>query len=103
MNEKTKDLIRRLIIIISIIIIALFAYSITPKTFPAPEDAKPLPQPERVWGNASLEWWIPEWKDMPTQYHIVQGLASLPILRVVGASKVHLWHYNDVYHQKAIE
>lgn len=40
---------------------------------------------------------------MPTQYHIVQGLASLPILRVVGASKVHLWHYNDVYHQKAIE
>lgn len=33
MNEKTKDLIRRLIIIISIIIIALFAYSITPKTF----------------------------------------------------------------------
>lgn len=77
--------------------------TITPKTFPAPEDAKPLPQPERVWGNASLEWWIPEWKDMPTQYHIVQGLASLPILRVVGASKVHLWHYNDVYHQKAIE
>ena len=77
--------------------------TITPKTFPAPEDAKPLPQPERVWGNASLEWWIPERKDMPTQYHIVQVLASLPILRVIGASKVHLWHYNDVYHQKAIE
>ena len=33
MNEKTKDFIQRLIIIISIIIIAFFAYSITPKTF----------------------------------------------------------------------
>lgn len=33
MNEKTKEFIRKMLIIISIIIIAFFAYSITPKTF----------------------------------------------------------------------
>ena len=33
MSEKTKDCIQKLVIIISIIIIAFFAYSITPKTF----------------------------------------------------------------------
>lgn len=33
MNEKTRDFIKKITIIISIIIIAFFAYSITPKTF----------------------------------------------------------------------
>ena len=33
MNETTKKFIEKLIIIISMIIIAFFAYSITPKTF----------------------------------------------------------------------
>lgn len=39
---------------------------------------------------------------MPTQYHIVQGLASLPVLRVIGAAAAQTKHYNDVYDQRIV-
>lgn len=65
--------------------------TITPKTFPAPEDAKPLPQPERVWGNASLEWWIPEWKDMPLQYDL-SGLMECKFCSINLGKNIFTWH-----------
>lgn len=77
--------------------------TLTPKRFQIPESTPALPPEERSFCTGSLKWHIPRWEDMPTQYHIVQGLASLPVLRVVGASKVSLLHYNDVYHQRVID
>ena len=52
--------------------------------------------------SGGLEWHTPEWRDMPTQYHIVQGLASLPVLRVIGAAAAQTKHYNDVYDQRIV-
>ncbi len=79
--------------------------SLTPKKFTLPENAvtEPLPPQERIWGNGSISWNIPQWEDMPTQYHIVQGLASIPVKRVVGATRAYMKHYNDVYNEKVIE
>lgn len=76
--------------------------TLTPKAFPIPSDAAPLPPPDRSYCSGSLIWHLPSWEDMPTQYHIVQGLAAMPILRILGASIVHMQHYNDVFHQRAV-
>lgn len=76
--------------------------ALTPNNFKIPDNTKPLPAPERIWCQGELQWSIPRWEDMPTQYHIVQGLASLPVIRYIGASRVYLQHYNDVYHQRAV-
>lgn len=78
--------------------------SFTPKLFPVPEDAKPLPpNPPRTWFTGDIKWTVPRWEDMPTQYHIVQGMASIPVKRIIGASCMKATHYNDVYHCFAIE
>ena len=77
--------------------------TMTPSKFMVSDEVEPLPPQERIWCTGNLEWKIPRWEDMPTQYHIVQGLASMPVVRIIGSSKVHLYHYNDVYHQKIIE
>ena len=77
--------------------------TLTPSVFPLPEHVpKPAP-PKRIWCSGELEWHIPEWEDMPTQFHIVQALARIPVVTIVGASVVELEHYNDVYHQIVIE
>ena len=67
-----------------------------------PEGLPPLPPPERHWCTGSLSWQIPSWEDMPTQYHVVQGLAALPVLRVLGGWSTKLKHYNDVYDQRPV-
>ena len=77
--------------------------TMTPKNFVVPDGAGELPAPIRIWCSGQLQWNIPQWEDMPTQYHIVQGLASLPVVRVVGATRVYLKHFNDVYHQRVVE
>ena len=76
--------------------------TLTPKSFPIPAEAPPLPPPSRIWCTGGLTWYIPAWEDMPTQYHIVQGLAAMPIRRVLGAGIVHMQHYNDVFHQHPV-
>ena len=76
--------------------------TLSPAGFQPPESAAPVPPPERSFCSGALIWHIPTWQDMPTQYHVVQGLAALPVLRVVGASTVHLLHYNDVYDQRIV-
>ena len=77
--------------------------TLTPKSFPIPAEAPPLPPPSRTWCTGGLSWYIPAWEDMPTQYHIVQGLAAMPIRRVLGAGIVHMQHYNDVFHQHPVQ
>lgn len=76
--------------------------TLSPAGFKAPDWVTPVPPQDRIFCTGSLNWNIPDWEDMPTQYHIVQGLASLPVRRIVGASKVHLMHYNDVYDQRIV-
>ncbi len=76
--------------------------TLSPKGSPLPEGLPPLPPPERSWCTGSLTWHVPTWEDMPTQYHIVRGLASLPVLRVLGGSVVKLQHYGDVYDQRRV-
>ena len=76
--------------------------TLSPSGFVPPEGLPPLPPPERHWCTGSLSWQIPSWEDMPTQYHVVQGLAALPILRVLGGWSITLQHYNDVYDQRPV-
>ena len=76
--------------------------TLTPKQYPLPEDAPPLPSPEYVCGTGSLSWHVPQWEDMPTQYHIVQALSSLPIVRILGARAATTQHYNDVFYQRIV-
>ena len=76
--------------------------TLTPKVFSPPPGLPALPPPERTLCSGGLEWHTPEWRDMPTQYHIVQGLASLPVLRVIGAAAAQTKHYNDVYDQRIV-
>lgn len=77
--------------------------TLTPKEFPPPPAAASLPSPERSWCAGSLTWRLPIWEDMPTQYHIVQGLAAMPIRQFLGASVVHMKHCNDVFHQRIVQ
>ncbi len=76
--------------------------TLTPKKFEVPQGLPPLPPQERTWCAGKLTWHRPRWEDMPTQYHVVQGLAALPVVRYLGASVVKLEHYNDVYHQRTL-
>lgn len=76
--------------------------TLSPSGFPLPPEAGPLPPPERSWCSGGLAWHVPEWEDMPTQYHIVQGLAAMPVRRVLGGSIVRLKHRNDMYHQRPV-
>ena len=76
--------------------------TLSPKLYPLPEDLPPLPPQDRSWCSGSLTWHIPSWEDMPTQYHVVRGMASLPVVRYVGATRVWLKHWNDVYDQRPV-
>ncbi|MCR4671870.1 MAG: acetoacetate decarboxylase family protein [Lachnospiraceae bacterium] len=68
-----------------------------------PDDLPALPTPERSWCSGGITWFRPTWEDMPTQYHVVNGLADLPVKRIIGASVVKLQHYNDVYDQRVVK
>lgn len=76
--------------------------TLSPKQYPLPEDLPPLPPQDRSWCSGSLTWHVPRWEDMPTQYHVVRGMASLPVVRYVGATRVWLKHWNDVYDQHPV-
>ena len=39
-------------------------------------------------GKGTVEWRRATWDDMPTQYHIVNGLAALPVREWRGASVI---------------
>lgn len=76
--------------------------TLTPSEFIPPVDLPPVPTTERSLCSGSLIWHTPVWEDMPTQYHVVQGMASLPVLRVIGAVRTKSYHYNDVFHQRIV-
>lgn len=77
--------------------------TISPSPTIFPPDVERMPPAETACGTGSLTWNIPEWKDMPTQYHIVQALASLDVKRVIGAYRKHVFHLADVYDQRIVD
>ena len=77
--------------------------TLTPREFPLPPGVAPPPAAARRLCGGALAWHVPRWEDMPTQFHIVQGLAALPVVRIVGASALELLHYNGVFHQRIVE
>lgn len=48
--------------------------------------------PEVQYCDGKVEFYMPEWEDMPTWYNVGKGLASLKCKRVIAAKHVH---YND--------
>ena len=81
--------------------VAYVTLSPSPTVFPP--DVQKMPPAEVAYGTGSLKWNVPEWADMPTQYHIVQALASLEVKRIVGACRKHVFHLADVYDQRIVE
>lgn len=77
--------------------------TLTPKGFTPPKELPPMPPAELTYCTGSIEWHLPTWEDMPTQYHIVRGMASLPVVRVIGAAKKHIFHYYDVMDQRIVK
>jgi len=51
-------------------------------------------------GHAELRFNVPDWEDMPTQYHIVQGLASLGIQNPIAAGMVKCQGAKDLSDQE---
>lgn len=54
-------------------------------------------------GHAELKFNVPEWDDMPTQYHIVQQLASLGIKNLISAGVVKCQGAKDLSDQERIK
>lgn len=50
-----------------------------------------------------LKWNRPEFEDMPTQYHIIQGLDDLEITRFVGAVRADTANLADYFDARVIE
>ena len=53
----------------------------------APMDRTETPVNTRE-GTGHFEFYRARWEDMPTQFHIVNALADLPIVRVLGAEAI---------------
>lgn len=57
-------------------------------------------EPEVTYCDGKIDWFRPEWEDMPTMYSIAWGLNDLKCKRVIGAKHVVYndpCHYTDCY------
>lgn len=80
-------------------------YTILPKAkeLVYPFNVGNIPAPLYLYGTGSIEWGNPRYEDMPIQAHVIQGLASMPILRMVGAMKSEYYHLGDYSAVRIIE
>lgn len=69
---------------------------------PADVRADDCPPAESWFGRGELLWRRPEWKDAPTQAHIIQFLCDMGLKRYVGAQKTVVHSHNDVYSQRIL-
>lgn len=72
---------------------------LNPKAAKLPDDVKKYPADQLTYMAGRLQWHIPRWEDMPTQYHVIQGLGGLPVKRVVGAVRSVGYTLADMYGQ----
>ena len=63
---------------------------------------EPQPAPVVRTGTGSVRFNAPQWKDMPTQYHIVQKLAALDQVSARGALIMEGLTYADAYDQQIL-
>lgn len=76
---------------------------LNPKTGQLPPDVKAYPADVVTYMGGDLKWNIPQWEDMPTQYHVVQALGGLPVKRVVGVVRSVGYTLGDLYGQRIVE
>lgn len=76
---------------------------LNPKAAKLPDDVKKYPADELTYMGGQVRWNIPTWEDMPTQYHVVQALGSLPVKRILGAVRSVGYTLGDLYGQTVIE
>jgi len=62
----------------------------------------PLPPPETWTGAGSISFSQPSWQEMPTQYHIINALAALPVLEYKGATLTREYDNNDFHDQRIL-
>ena len=60
------------------------------------------PAPVMTMGEGSFKFHPAEWEDMPTQYHIVNGLAGMEVLENRGASMMKLYTNDDLLDQRIL-
>ncbi|MEM8937663.1 MAG: acetoacetate decarboxylase family protein [Pseudomonadota bacterium] len=63
----------------------------------------PLPQPEIWFGSGSFEFKEASWEDMPTQYHVINGLRALPIVTMQSAFVAKELDRTDFHDQRILE
>lgn len=54
----------------------------------------------RLSGSGSAKFHAAQWEDMPTQYHVTQGLASIPLLEFRGATVLYTSGGSDISSQR---
>ena len=62
----------------------------------------PQPAPRIKCGTGSVKFNIPEWQDMPTQYHIIQHLAALEQCAPLDATVMEGTTYADAFDQRIL-
>ena len=62
----------------------------------------PQPSPKVRSGTGTVKFNVPEWQDMPTQYHIVQQLAALEQCAPLDAIVMKGTTYADAYDQRIL-
>ena len=78
--------------------------TLNPSKIKYPDDVTAtLPEPVVTYGTGWLKWNRPEFEDMPTQYHIIQGLDDMEIRRFVGAVRVDTANLADCFDVRVIE
>ena len=60
------------------------------------------PAPELTMGEGAFKFHPARWEDMPTQYHIVNGLAGMEVLEYRGASMMKLHTNDDLLDQRIL-
>jgi len=69
---------------------------------PTDYDISKLPRPAIQTCKGEVTWYRPEWREAPTQSHIIQYLHDLEIKRYVGAVKHTLNSANDLRNQRIL-
>lgn len=63
----------------------------------------PQPAPSILTGSGRIRFNVPQWQDMPTQYHIVQKLAALEQREPLDAFVIKGTTYLDFYDQRILD
>ena len=66
-------------------------------------DDSRLPTPSYRYCKGELKWYWPEWRDTPTQSHIIQYMCNLQIKRYVGSCKITINSLQDLRNSRILK